>query len=159
MINFKNFLNESYDSKKDTQKHINRVRELLSMAASELIKRGKEHDKSKLGDIEKPLFDKETPLLKSLTYGSDEYKKSLKRLGKALDNHYKNNSHHPEHYKNGIDDMDLFDIIEMFFDWKAASERHDNGNIYKSININKKRFKMSNQLINIYKNTAKNLGW
>ena len=160
MKNFKKYLsNETYDSTLDTQNHINRLRELLSMASDTLIQRGIDHDKSKLDKIEKPLFDIETPLLKSLTYGTDEYKDSLKRLGIALDNHYKNNSHHPEHYENGIDDMDLFDIIEMFFDWKAAGERHENGNIYKSIDVNKKRFKMSDQLVNIYTNTAKKLGW
>ena len=160
MKNFKKyFSNETYDSTLDTQNHINRLRELLSMASDTLIQRGIDHDKSKLDKIEKPLFDIETPLLKSLTYGTDEYKDSLKRLGIALDNHYKNNSHHPEHYENGIDDMDLFDIIEMFFDWKAAGERHENGNIYKSIDVNKKRFKMSDQLTNIYTNTAKKLGW
>ena len=43
----------------------------------------------------------------------------------------------------------------MFFDWKAATERHDDGDIYKSLNINKDRFKISDQLINILKNTAK----
>jgi len=159
MEKFSKFLNESYDSRQDTQNHIDRVGELLSMAANILIERGKEHDKSKLGDIEKPSFDRETPLLKSLTYGTDEYKNSLDRLKVALDNHYGNNRHHPEHHKNGIDDMDLFDIVEMFFDWKSATERHEDGNIYKSLDVNKKRFKMSEQLFNIYKNTAKNLGY
>jgi len=158
MKNFKDFLNETYDSSPDTQKHIDRVQELLGMASDVLIKRGIDHDKSKLGEIEKPLFDVETPLLKSLTFGEKNYEDSKKRLKVALDNHYKNNSHHPEHYENGIDDMDLFDMLEMFFDWKAAGERHG-GNIYKSIKFNKDRFKMSDQLINIYTNTAKNLGW
>jgi len=158
MKRFKDFLIESYDSTPDTQKHIDRVRELLGMSSDILTQRGIDHDKSKLGDIEKPLFDKETPLLKSLTYGTDDYTQSLKRLGVALDNHYKNNSHHPEHHENGIDGMDLFDIVEQFFDWKAAGERHG-GNIYQSIDINKDRFKMSDQLVNIYRNTAKNLGW
>jgi len=52
--------------------------------------------------------------------------------------------------------MDLFDIIELLMDWKASSERHDDGNIYKSLEINKDRFQMSDQLIQIFKNTAKN---
>jgi hypothetical protein len=55
-------------------------------------------------------------------------------------------------YLNG---MDLFDIFEMFFDWKAACERHNDGNIYKSIAINKERFKISDQLTEILINTAK----
>jgi hypothetical protein len=72
----------------------------------------------------------------------------------ALDHHYANNSHHPEHYKNGIDDMSLLDLVEMICDWKAASERHNNGNIRKSIEVNGKRFEMSPQLIRIFENTA-----
>jgi len=157
MKRFKDF-SIDYDSTDETQKHINRVRELLSMASDILTQRGIDHDKSKLGKIEKPLFDKETPLLKSLTYGEKNYDESRARLKIALDHHYANNSHHPEYYENGIDGMDLFDIVEQFFDWKAAGERHG-GNIYQSIDINKDRFKMSDQLINIYRNTAKNLGW
>jgi len=55
--------------------------------------------------------------------------------------------------------MTLFDIVEMFFDWKSSSERHDDGDIYFSIKSNKDRFKMSDQLINIFNNTAKSLKW
>lgn len=91
----------------------------------------------------------------ALTYGSDEYKKCLQAIKPALDHHYANNSHHPEHYKQGIDDMDLLDLVEMLADWKAASERHNDGNILKSIEINGKRFEMSPQLIRIFENTAK----
>ena len=100
-----------------------------------------------------------TEKLKSSTYGSEAYKQMLKDLQPTLDHHYANNSHHPEHYPNGIDDMDLFDIVEMLMDWKAASERHEDGNIYKSIDINKDRFKMSDQLYQIFKKTASNLNW
>lgn len=143
-----------YDSKSDTLIHIKRVSELLSLAAIELLKRGNCHDDSKLKSPEKELFDKYTPKLKDCTYGSDEYKGYLKELGVALSHHYENNSHHPEHYPNGIGDMDLFDVIEMFFDWKAAGERHADGNIYKSIEHNKKRFGLSDQLESIFINTA-----
>lgn len=91
--------------------------------------------------------------------GSEEYKEYLKELKVALDHHYQNNSHHPEHYENGVNGFDLFDLIEMFFDWKAAGERHADGNIYKSIEINKDRFKLSEQTVDIFINTAKRLGW
>lgn len=147
----------NYDSSKDTLLHIKRVNQLLGEAACELIKRGIKHDDSKLKDPEKSLFDEFTPKLKATTYGSKEYKNHLKGLKVALDHHYKNNNHHPEHYNNGINDFDLFDLLEMFFDWKAATERHQDGNIFKSIEINKKRFNMTKQLSKILENTAKNL--
>ena len=73
----------------------------------------------------------------------------------AMNHHYAQNSHHPEHYDNGINDMDLIDLIEMICDWKAASERHADGNIFESIKINKQRFNISDQLERIFINTAK----
>jgi len=150
---------EKYDSRKDTVEHKKRVAQLIVEFAKTIMLRAIDHDNSKLEEPEKEYFDIQTPKLKKLTYGTDEYRESLKELQIALDHHYSNNPHHPEFYKDGIDGMNLFDIVEMFFDWKAATERHETGNIVKSIDINKDRFKMSDQLCNIYKNTAKELGW
>ncbi len=149
----------NYDSKTDTLLHIKRVAQLLTEAASELIRRANIHDDSKLNSPEKEFFDEFTPKLAGSTYGSEEYNGFLKQLKVGLDHHYKYNSHHPEHYENGINGFDLFDLVEMFFDWKAAAERHNNGNIFKSIELNKKRFDMSEQLCEIFKNTAINLSY
>lgn len=192
--------NPLYDSTADTLLHIKRVNELLLFSCSEFMRRARVHDTSKLLPPEKELFDEFTPKLKNCTYGSEEYKEFLKELDVALQHHYANNSHHPEHYptvendklRNLIDqykekiatiDMadseneiyqdvlteledrlarsessvkgfDLFDLLEMFFDWKAASERHSDGNILKSIAINGERFKLSGQVVEIFKNTA-----
>ncbi len=148
-----------FDSKPDTLLHIKRVAQLLTEAAEELIKRANVHDNSKLSSPEKDFFDEYTPKLAGCTYGSDEYKGFLKELKVGLDHHYANNSHHPEHYENGVNGFDLFDLMEMFFDWKAAGERHNNGNIFKSIEINKTRFELSDQVCQIFKNTAERLGW
>lgn len=148
-----------YDSQADTLKHIKRVSELLTEASIELIRRANRHDDSKLQEPEKSLFDEMTPKLAGSTYGSDDYKEFLQQLKPALDHHYKENSHHPEHYQNGVNDMNLFDVIEMFFDWKAATERHNDGDLQKSIEINKGRFEMSEQLVSIFHNTADHLGY
>ena len=148
-----------YDSKADTLLHIKRVAQLLTEASSELIRRANVHDASKLESPEKELFDEFTPKLKECSYGSDEYKEFLNGLKVALDHHYPNNSHHPEHYKNGVNGFDLFDLIEMAMDWCAAVERHADGSIMKSIEINKGRFELSEQLCNIMRNTALRLGY
>lgn len=147
----------NYDSEADTLKHIKRVNELLIEASKELLQRAVVHDNSKLSQNEKPFFDRLTPKLKKSTYGSDEYNAFLEELKEALEHHYAWNSHHPEHYPDGLNGMNLFDLMEMFFDWKAAGERHANGNIYKSIEINKKRFGLSDQMEQILINTAKYL--
>lgn len=143
-----------YDSSADTLRHIKRVNELLGDAAITLIRRGQIHDDSKLEEPEKSAFDISTPKLKDLVFGTPEYQQSLDELKPALDHHYANNSHHPQFYKNGIDGMDLFDLMEMLIDWKAAGERTAKGNIFKSIEINKERFGISDQLNNILLNTA-----
>jgi hypothetical protein len=138
----------------ETEAHINKVRKYLRIIAVELLKRGEHHDASKFSDDERPLFTEYTPRLKSLTYGSEEYEKCREALQPALTHHYARSRHHPEHHKNGVNDMNLVDIVEMFCDWFASSQRHADGNILKSIEINKGRFGMADQLASILENTA-----
>ena len=127
---------KSYDSTKDTLKHIKRVKFYIKNCVKELYKRAKLHDRDKIcNDIEKALFDKFTSKLKNCTFGSDEYKSNLESLKPALEIHYMNNRHHPEHFTNGINGMNLIDLLEMICDWKASSERHADGDILKSIEI------------------------
>lgn len=144
----------------ETMRHKFRIIQLMTeTAVPELLRRANKHDNTKTESPEKEMFDEFTKNLSGLTYGSAEYDKSLDGLRPALEHHYAHNSHHPEHYKNGINDMNLFDLMEMFFDWKAASERHNDGNINKSIEVNGNRFDMSPQLVKIFENTAKMLGY
>jgi len=143
-----------YDSASDTMRHISRVRQLMENIAGEILLRSGNHDKSKLEDHEKATFDEVTPLLKGLTYGSPEYKELLAKMKPALDHHYAENRHHPEHFHHGIDDMTLVDILEMLCDWKAATERHADGCITKSLEINQERFGISDQLLCVLANTV-----
>jgi len=136
-----------------TEEHINRVRELLSDFILKITERLDKHDLSKLESPEKDIFERYTPMLSKLSYGSDEYKSVLKEMNIGIKHHYENNRHHPEHFDNGVDGMSLVDIIEMFCDWKASSERHKDGDIRKSIDINTVRFNLSPQLVNIFKNS------
>ncbi len=137
-----------------TMRHIERVRNLLNVMVCELLKRGELHDQSKLDTPEVQDFTRLTPILAGTTYGSPEYNEAKSSMADALQHHYANNRHHPEHWKRGIRDMNLLDLIEMFCDWKAASERHNDGNIRKSIEINGPRFQMPLELIEIFENTV-----
>lgn len=150
---------ETYDSYQDTRDHQQKVYDNMQRIYYELWNRSQVHDDSKLESPEKEIFDAVTPKLKGLTYGGDEYKAALVEMGEALQHHYKVNSHHPEHYSNGVDGMSLMDLVEMFCDWKAASERHADGDFGKSLEINRKRFVVSDQLASILENTRKELGW
>lgn len=147
-------MENNYDSRADTLEHIRLVGHFMIRVANALLHRASIHDQSKLESPEKEAFDKYTPLLKTLEYGSDEYKESLANLKVALQHHYENNSHHPEHYSNGIDGMDIFDLVEMYCDWLAAGQRTKDGSFAKSMEVNAPRFNMSEQLVNIFNNTA-----
>jgi hypothetical protein len=149
----------SYDSRTDTALHILNVANQIKEIVDNLEERRRKHDKSKLQEPEKSMYDEFTPKLRGSTYGSDEYKGFLKDMGAALQHHYAENSHHPEHYPNGINGMSLLDLIEMLADWKAVGMRHANGSMAQSLEINRKRFNISDQLFEILQNTVKELGW
>lgn len=147
-----------HDSGPETTEHIRQVYERLKNVCTELRARGYFHDASKLGPNEKPIFDEVTPKLKGLVYGTDEYRASLRELGPALKHHYAANSHHPEHYGNGVAGMDLLDLVEMYCDWAAATLRTKDGDMAKGIEINIERFKIDGPLADILRNTWKRHG-
>jgi hypothetical protein len=142
------------DATKQTKEHIKTVGLQINKVIQKLSNRSLNHDKSKLKEPEKSLFDIYTRKLKNTTYGSIEYKQYLKELKPALDHHYTNNRHHPEHFNNDFSKMNLVDLIEMICDWNAATLRHDDGDIYKSLEINKKRFNIPDILMSILQNTV-----
>lgn len=111
-----------YDCTDDVKEHMMQVGYHITGFIIELENRIHRHDNSKLEEPEKSMYDEYTPRLKELEFGSDEYKASLENMGSALKHHYENNRHHPEHFKNGIDEMNLVDIIEMVCDWIAAAK-------------------------------------
>lgn len=143
------------NAKVKTWEHIDLVMRLLAGAQIELSRRQFTHDRSKLASPEAEMFDQRTSQLEGLTYGSAEYEAQRKAmLGEALEHHYQHNRHHPEHYPDGIEGMNLFDLLEMLIDWSAATRRHADGDIRRSLEINKDRFKISDQLLKILSNTV-----
>jgi len=79
---------EKYDSAQDTLNHIAMVKLFVGEIIKELIIRIENHDKSKLESPEKEYFDKFTPMLSSITYGSQEYQDMLKRMEPAIKHHH-----------------------------------------------------------------------
>lgn len=143
-----------YDSTNDTNAHIVKVQYIMSkIIISELLSRSVEHDQSKLSSPEKETYDKFIPLLQQVKYGTPEYNKLKDEMAKTgTGHHYEVNRHHPEHFENGIKDMTLIDVIEMFVDWFSASLRSDTG-FEKGLNMNKERYNMSDELYQIFVNT------
>ena len=142
----------------ETRVHREVVDQLLRKVARELLHRGLMHDASKLEEPELSGFAKYLPLMKSVAFGSPEYELFRAKLGPSLAQHYKVNSHHPEHDRaNGVMGMTLIDLTEMLCDWSASSKRNANGSIEKSLQICKDRFKISDELAQILWNTVLSL--
>ncbi len=147
----------SYDSTADTLRHIGRVQELLAAFAVELVRRGEAHDASKLGPAEKPARDANPPDFEH-RFGDPHLRSE--EMKRAIASHHAVNSHHPEFYgERGVAGMDLFDLVEMFCDWKAAGEPYRHDTIARSIEINSSRHRLDPQLQAILINTARRLGW
>ncbi len=149
----------AYDSRPDTQKHAARVCELMSPVIAELTRRAGEHDASKMEPPELEAYDALTPRLKDLEYGSEEYRAGLREMKPAIRHHYAANRHHPEHFPDGIAGMTLTDLIEMLADWRAATERGKDGSMRKSLEIQRGRFAIGDQLWQVLANTADHYGW
>jgi hypothetical protein len=150
---------DAYDSRPDTYAHIAEVRKRLLKVARQIITRADKHDESKLVEPELSVFNEYTPKLRDSTYGSDEYKAFLKGMGEGLAHHYAANDHHPEHFDNGITGMDLIQLIEMLADWKAATLRHADGDLQRSIEQNAERFGYGEEIKGLLLNTAFSMGW
>lgn len=148
-----------YDSRTDTLIHSQRVGYLMVQVVTEALERSTCHDRSKTEPPEVETFNEFTPKLKTSTYGSDEYKGFLEAMGEGLKHHYASNRHHPEHFDTGVNGMTLVDLIEMLADWKAATERHADGDLAKSLDIQRERFHLSDQLYEILCNTATHFDW
>jgi hypothetical protein len=138
------------------KEHINQVKRYLGILENLLKKRGHNHDKSKLEKHEKNKYEKAKEKLDKLHFGGDEYKKELENIEPALHNHYKYNTHHPEHYggENAVTSMNLLDILEMFCDWKAISLNTQHKDLKHLIFINCKKYNISPQLHQILLNSV-----
>ena len=141
----------------DTRSHIYDVKDSLEKIAYKIGQRGRCHDLSKLYSEELEVFEKVLDGKQTTKYGTPEYDEVRKQLAPALEHHYRENRHHPEHFPNGIEGMNLIDLIEMLADWKAATKRHKDDDILKSIEINTRKYNINGQLKQILLNTIEEL--
>lgn len=146
-----------------TRKHVHRVFELMSLFAAELLDRGAFHDRSKFDEEELGLLaklEKDIAERGDAPFGSDLYKeRSENLLDPMIKHHYQMNPHHPQHHKRGLNGMNLFDVVEMFADWKAASERYEGHD--KSLKLKQvfEQHGIEGSLREILINTAFALDW
>lgn len=139
----------------DISKHIARVQLKLESLILELNKRCMNHDASKLKEPEISLWER-MDAEERYPYGSKEYFDKIERNKEVFNLHYQNNSHHPEHYFNGVLDMDLLDLIEMLCDWISYKENITYNEASSIVEEQGNRFGISTDLLEIFKNTLAN---
>ena len=135
------------NTQKEIQAHIENVRLNLAAFCEDLQKRAAVHDDSKLSEAELPIYEAVDATPRE-AFGTPAYYERLGRLKPALDNHYRENDHHPEHYENGVSEMNLAALVEMFCDWRASSQ-----DMEKSVNHCCDRFDIPLMLRQIFLNS------
>lgn len=131
--------------------HIKSVQRKLSVLIKELQNRLENHDRSKLEDeLWYWEFMDQEP---KYPYGSKEYFSKIKRNEMVFKIHYKKNRHHPEHFMNGINDMNLIDIMEMLCDWISYKDDISITDAVEVVEKQSRRFGFSDELKNILLNT------
>lgn len=140
------------DTETYIRNHIRCVQNKLFKLITALSIRLQEHDKSKLREPEFSLWKKmdEEPRYQ---YGSKEYKEKNERYRELFEMHYKTNSHHPEHFQNGISDMTLIDLAEMLCDWISYKDNIRVSEAIEMVEKQSERFGYSDEIKNILINT------
>lgn len=108
-----------------SKEHVERVAALLEDFAEVLRERAESHDKSLGESPERELFERGYEVLENAEEGTGLYFDATQLISAGMEHHFLRNSHHPEHYPNGIYGMDLVDVVEMFCVWLAADEVED----------------------------------
>lgn len=118
--------------------------------------RGNRHDDSKYEDTEFLPYADMIDEFEKHPYGTKERDALYESIKPAVEHHHKHNRHHPEYHAEGIDGMNLVDLLEMLADWKSATQNHPEtpGDLKKSIELASKKYKISPQLTKILYNTA-----
>jgi hypothetical protein len=137
-------------------RHITIVQKRLQLFIAELEHRATIHDVSKLSFDEFAGFVEINKIAREHPYGSKEYKDSLKG-NETIKLHFSRNTHHPEYWGKGVEDMGIFDLIEMTIDWMAAAETYGQTTFEESLDIQQKRFNLSDKHMWLIKLIAKEL--
>lgn len=152
-------MNTEFEVLTDTLVHIGEVREALGEVTHDLQQRGVAHDRTKLQEPEFSVFCSTRPEFKKANYGTPEYAAVVKKANVAVDHHYANNRHHTAFHANGIEDMNLLDVLEMLADWKAAARRSPDLTFKDSLPRAFSKYRIDPIMQRMIVNTLEYLGW
>ncbi len=134
--------------------HKEQVARLLADMVRALCMRAAQHDDSKFSDEEAAAYEEALPKFKDVAYGSPEYIIVCQSIRPAIQHHVNVNRHHPEYFgEDGVSGMNLIDLVEMTCDWIAAAKR-SGSDVVEALQVNRKRFGLSDQLYRIILQTV-----
>lgn len=137
---------------KSIRNHKRNVRKRMLFIADEIIKRADMHDDSKLDYPELGwlvAMDKEG----RAPYGSEAYFEKMKRWDCFFKHHYRENTHHPDHYDDKTYGMNIIDIVEMMCDVISYFDELESTKAFEIIDEQAERFGLSEELASILKAT------
>ena len=149
-------INEKQAIINSIRKHQIEVKGVMTKITNQLQERAIYHDDSKLEAPEFSMFVKFLSEVKNYKYGTKEYNDFVAN-NEYCKHHFFKNDHHPENFENGIRNMNLINITEMFADWVASSSRSgkvSKPEIIENIIKLSDKFKLDNILTQILINTV-----
>ena len=136
-------------------RHIMTVQALLRRFARQLLNRADNHDLSKLAPDELGGMIEIDSIADKFRLNSPEYMAALS--GTAIKLHRSRYSHHPEYHLNGVEDMNIFDLVEMVCDWKVANQLRGHPEWKKSVGMMAERLSLSSEYVLLVNLIAKAL--
>lgn len=146
---------QSYRWMRNVLDHKRLVGVYLQRVVSALFERATVHDFSKFDAEEFGPYAAALPRYEKAIYGTEEYNAVSAAIWPAIDRHVHGNRHHPEYFPNGINDMNLLDVVEMVCDWIAASQRTPGSTL--RLDLQRERFGINDQLYGIICRTVEAL--
>ena len=130
--------------------HIAEFQQAIDTLTEKLKQRAKAHDASKLKEPELTQYTEAEEKLENFKPGSKSYLTFARKEDIILSKHYSKNPHHVEHFKNGFNDMTILDLVDVLTDWRLDCGDEDWN---KFVDDRKDYYKMSDQLVDIFKNS------
>lgn len=113
--------------------HKRNINDALKIVSDEIINKASLHDMDKLDNKEiYDVYKEHFKTLKSIPFGTDEYKKyQISYMEYAQRLHAQNNRHHFYDFRNTMNDINLLDFIEAVVDIYVSQKQYEGYNSEK----------------------------
>ncbi len=136
--------------------HKEKMEEKLLFVSEEFSKRSKEHDNDKIENKEVYNVYKEYfPKLKKFPFGSKEYNDFERKYFDKAHQIHAQNRHHFYSNRNNLEDVNLFDLIEVIIDISESAKQY--GDYNKTMESLKNKQILNYDLEELIKNTLEYL--